>query len=399
MKRNVLNKRTDKKGRRLHTGESQKKDGRYVYKYQDRNGEPQFVYSWKLEEHDPLPKGKRPCIALREKEKEIQRNKLDGIDSRGGKMTLCELYIKHNNLNPNVVKSTEKNRQCLVKILSNDPIGSMNIDKIKPSDAKAWAIRMSQNYAYHTVHNAKRSLTAAFYTAIADDYVRKNPFTWRFDDVIEDDTTPKTPLTEKQVHSLLSFVKEDQTYSKHYDALFILFHTGLRISELCGLTTKDLDFQNDFIKIDHQLLKDSSGYRVTSTKTESSVRMIPMSKEVRNRLIHLMNNESSCMMEIDGYSDFLFLQDNGSPMYAVRYAKIFTAIWEKYNKCHEGKKLPKLTPHLCRHTFCTHAAQHGFAAKNLQYVMGHSNVTTTFDYYAHGSAQAAKEEMDQLIAF
>ena len=76
-------KRTDGKGRVLKTGESQRKDGRYAYKYQDIHGESKFIYSWRLNPTDPLPKGKRECKSLREKEKELQRDLYDGIDSSG----------------------------------------------------------------------------------------------------------------------------------------------------------------------------------------------------------------------------------------------------------------------------------------------------------------------------
>ena len=68
-------KRRDNKNRILRTGESQRKDGRYAYKYIDTFGKPQFVYSWKLVPTDKTPAGKRDDIALREKEKEIQKDR------------------------------------------------------------------------------------------------------------------------------------------------------------------------------------------------------------------------------------------------------------------------------------------------------------------------------------
>ncbi|BDP58131.1 hypothetical protein EfmJHP36_26100 [Enterococcus faecium] len=73
-------------------GESQRKDGRYLYKYIDSFGEPQFVYSWKLVATDRVPAGKRDCISLREKIAELQKDIHDGIDVVGKKMTLCQLY-------------------------------------------------------------------------------------------------------------------------------------------------------------------------------------------------------------------------------------------------------------------------------------------------------------------
>ena len=65
--------RRDNKNRKLLTGESQDKDGRYRYKYNDAFGKRKSVYSWRLTESDPYPKGKRRDISLREKKKNIQK--------------------------------------------------------------------------------------------------------------------------------------------------------------------------------------------------------------------------------------------------------------------------------------------------------------------------------------
>lgn len=88
-------KRRDSKNRILRNGESQRKDGRYAYKYIDATGKQQFVYSWKLEKTDKLPEGKRDCLSLREKEKQILRDLDDQIAPRGGEMTVLALVQKY----------------------------------------------------------------------------------------------------------------------------------------------------------------------------------------------------------------------------------------------------------------------------------------------------------------
>ena len=65
-------KRKDNKGRVLHNGEIQRKDGRYQYKYIGSDGKPKFVYSWRLDRNDPLPVGKVRTLSLREMERQIQ---------------------------------------------------------------------------------------------------------------------------------------------------------------------------------------------------------------------------------------------------------------------------------------------------------------------------------------
>ena len=104
-------KRRDSKGRILHTGESQRTDGKYLYKYVDAFGNTKYVYAWRLTPTDPTPKEKREKPSLRELEQQIRRDIEDGIDSTGKKMTLCQLYAKQNLQRANVKKSTQKQRE------------------------------------------------------------------------------------------------------------------------------------------------------------------------------------------------------------------------------------------------------------------------------------------------
>ena len=272
-------------------------------------------------------------------------------------------------------KSTQKQREQLMEILKADKLGARSIDSIKPSDAKEWAVRMKENgYAYQTINNYKRSLKASFYTAIEDDCVRKNPFNYALNTVIEDDRKPRIALTEEQEEKLLSFVESDRTYRKYYDVIVLLLKTGLRISELCGLTVSDLDFENRLINVDHQLLRNKEvGYYIETPKTKSGIRLIPMSEE-------------TCQTLQKGY-----------PMTGAYYTSTFGNLVKKYNKSHE-EQLPNITPHILRHTFCTRLANKNMNHKSLQYIMGHSNINITLNLYAHASLDGVKAEMVSLIA-
>ncbi len=392
-------KRRDNKGRILRTGESQRADGRYMYKYVNRAGETKVVYSWKLVATDRVPKGKRDDLSLREKEREIQRDLEDGIDTKGKKMTLCELYAKKTAQRSNVKKNTQAGRKYLMDALKQDKLGSRSIDSIKPSDAKEWAVRMKEKgYGFKTISNYKRSLKASFYMAIEDDYVRKNPFDFQLSEVIDDDSESRQALSEEQEEQLLSFLQHDTVYQKYYDDVLILLKTGLRISELCGLTAQDLDFENHTINIDHQLLRNQEGYYIETPKTKCGIRKVPMSEEAGKAFQRVLKRKKTGKgIVIDGYRNFLFLNQKGMPMTACYYTSTLRNIVKKYNKCHD-EPLPKITPHILRHTFCTRLAQKNMNPKNLQYIMGHSSIMITLNLYAHASQTGANMEMRSLIA-
>ena len=100
---------------------------------------------------------------------------------------------------------------------------------------------------------------------------------------------------------------------------------------------------------------------------------------------------------IDGYSVFLFINRNGNPQVAVNYETVFRKLVDKYNSKHE-EPLPKITPHVMRHTFCTRLANAGMNPKALQYVMGHSNITITLNLYTHASLETVKSELQRFVA-
>ena len=387
--------RRDNRRRILRTGESQNKEGRYVYKYINSLGEQKFIYSWKLVPTDRVPKGKRDDISLREKIAEVQRDLSDGIDTAGKKMTVCQLYEKKNNLRKNI------RRQQFMNVLKKDPFGSMSIDSVKQSDAKEWAIRMSENgIAYNSIKNYMRSLRASFYMAIQDDYVRKNPFDFVLSDILDDTRKEKTALSLEQEEALLTFAKSDRTYKKYYDELVILLETGLRISEFCGLDLNvAVDMKNKSILVEHQLLKDTeTGYYIEKPKTKSGIREIPMTDKAYDAFQRLIKSRKKTEpIVIDGYSNFLMLNGKGLPQVASSYNMVLKGLVKKYNKTHDDE-LPEISPHSLRHTFCTKMANKGMTPNTLQYIMGHSDISMTLNYYAHGSFGSAKAEMERICA-
>lgn len=81
-----------------------------------------------------------------------------------------------------------------------------------------------------------------------------------------------------QMKKFLKFVHDDVVYCKYYETVYILFHTGIRISEFCGLTIKDVDLKNKILNIDHQLQRMSDmSYVIEKTKTNAGTRRLPMS--------------------------------------------------------------------------------------------------------------------------
>ena len=393
--------RRDNKGRKLFNGESQRKDGKYEYKYQDAWGKRKTVYSWKLTPTDRVPAGKRDDISLREKIKQIQKDLNSNIAPDGGNFTVLELVEKYISQKTGVRHNTRANYNFVVNVIKKEAFGQKRIDRIKVSDAKEWLIKMQQidGRGYSSIHTIRGVVRPAFQMAVDDDLLVKNPFGFQLNTVVVNDSVTREAITRKQERDFLEFVKNDKHFCKYYDGIYILFKTGLRISEFVGLTKKNLDFENSRIIVDHQLQRTRDmKYIIEDTKTESGERMVPMTPEVKEAFQRILANRKNPKVEpmVDGYSGFLFLDKNGRPMVALHWEKYFQHIREKYNKIYRVQ-MPKVTPHVCRHTFCSNMAKSGMNPKTLQYIMGHSDISVTLNVYTHLNYDDAEEEMQKVV--
>ena len=392
-------KRRDNRNRILRNGESQRKDGRYAFKYIDATGKPQFVYSWKLENTDKLPTGKRDDLSLREKEKLIQKDIDDQIVPRGGEMTVEELVRKYLMQKTGVRHNTEANYNFVLNIIKKEEFGKRRIDKVKQSDAKCWLIKLQQDgRGYSSIHSIRGVVRPAFQMAVDDDLIRKNPFEFQLATVVVNDSVTREAITRKQERAFLEFVASDKHFCKYYDGIYILFKTGLRISEFVGLTLADVDMKNRKININHQLQrKRNMEYVIEDTKTSSGTRVIPMTDDVYECFKRIIANRKKPKVEpmICGKSGFLYLDKNDMPMVALHWEKYFQHICEKYNSIYKVQ-MPKITPHVCRHTFCSNMAKSGMNPKTLQYIMGHSDIGVTLNTYTHIGFEDAQEELQRV---
>lgn len=399
-RRICMDKRKDRKGRVLHTGESQLATGRYIYKYKDTNGDIKYIYSWRLTSADKTPAGKKEDIPLREKIKDIQKNLYNGIVSSGKDITVLSLVEKYIAQKKGVKHNTEANYQFVINIIKGEEFGRRYTRQVKISDAKEWLIKLQKDgRGYSTIHSVRGVVRPAFQMAVDDGLIVKNPFEFQLATVVVNDSVTREAVTRKQERAFLGFVKNDRHFSKYYEGIYILFNTGLRISEFTGLTISDIDFKDMKINVDHQLQrKRNMEYIIETTKTKNGTRFVPMTGDVAECLKKIIRNRKKPVHEpvIDGKTGFLYLDKNGMPMVSLHWEKYFQHICEKYNKIYK-EELPKITPHVCRHTFCSNMAKSGMNPKVLQEIMGHSDISVTLDTYTHLNFDDIKQEMKNIV--
>ena len=414
----MAEKRKDSKGRTLKSGESQRKDGRYEYKYVDATGKRRSIYSWKLNVTDKLPEGKYCDKSLREMEQEIRRDLEDGIRTHhSNKVTLnmlFETYMESKELK----QSTRTNYLYMYRKYVSEEIGKRRVADIKYSDIRKYYYSLinERNFKPNSMEIINTIIHPIFEMAVRDGYIRTNPSKGVMAEIKKNHNWEKPKrhsLTEEQQTRFIDFLSQSETYSHWLPLMTVFLGTGCRVGELIGLTWEDCNFKEGIISINHNLVyrQQDNGkceMHITTPKTKSGVRIIPMFEDVRKALLQerkrQMNNGFNSTI-IDGYSGFVFTNRNG---YVHNPQTLNKAIKRIYTACNEEEIMlaqkehrePVLIPHFSvhnlRHTFCTRFCENETDLKIIQEIMGHSSVLTTMDIYNETTKERKQNSFARL---
>ena len=413
-------KRRDNKGRLLRDGELQRSDGKYEYRYYDVKGERHSIYSWKLVSTDKIPKGKRDCQALRDMVKTIRRDVEDGINSHDAYRTSLNRYFDdYIETKYELKPSTRTNYKYMYNKYVRDDLGCKDIASIKYSDIKKFYIHLIQelNFKPNSMEIIHTVIHPVFTTAVRDGLIRINPTDGAMAEIKrshEWEKPKRHALTEAQQAAFVDYVKNNRTY-KHWLTLFtVMLGTGCRIGEILGLRWQDCDFKENIITVDHNLVyrvrDDGSGcgFSISTPKTKSGTRIIPMFGAVRKDLLdermHQMQvgfNQSV----VDGYSGFIFSNRYGDVMNPFTVNRAIKRIIRDYNKeeterarneLRQPELLPDFSSHNLRHTFCTRFCENETNLKVIQEIMGHADISTTMDIYNEATKEKKIESFANL---
>ncbi len=365
------------------------KTKRYEYRYKDIFGKNRVVSSYRLEPADPVPRGKRSGKSLREKETEINTLLADNIDIDGAKLTLLDVvdrYLNHLYNRKELSHNTKVGYNVTVNTLKQYRLGYMEVGKIKPEHCEEWLSDMKKKYRGSSIQSQISLIKRAFEYAMDYDYIAKNPFRRITTDRSDSKAMEAIPID--QMNKFLDFCSRD-AHSRHcYHMLYILFWTGLRASELCGLTIDNVDLDNHRIKVEKQLQCINHKHIVLKPKTSNGVRYIPMTDGVHQCFTEVLEDrylkgdmEPVCYDERGNpYEGFVFLATRSRKTIVRSHVEEYLQnCIKRYNLEHPSCPIRKFEPHICRHTFATN--MQGLPPKTLQSILGHGDISTTMNHY------------------
>lgn len=394
-------KRKDKRGRLLNNGETQDPlTGEYRFSYYV-DGKRKNFRSWRLNPTDPTPTGKKKGLSLREKISQYEKEKQNKLDSEQGNMSVYDLCVKYVSAKENVKNTTRNNYKTVLNFLKTQEFGKKKIKNVTTIQAMDWLhfLQASGTKKYSSIQSIRGVLRPAFRKAVQSGWINKNPFDdFEIHEVLVNDSVRRDSICINDERRFLEFVKNDKHFSRYYEGFYILFNTGMRISEFCGLTLDDLDMKKRTININKQLQRvGTTVYIEDSAKTNAGSRIIPMEDGVYDAFVSIiekrkLNSANPC---VDGFGNFLYLDKNNNPSLALHWEHYFQHAREKFNKIYKDE-LPLITPHVARHTYCSKKAKAGINPVHLAYLMGHAETDITLGTYTHTKFEDAVDELKRI---
>jgi integrase len=300
----------------------------------------------------------------------------------------------------------------------SEGLGQRSIGSIKYSDIKKFYIHLIKEVGFkpNSMEIIHTILHPVFAVAVRDGLIRTNPTEGVMTEIKKSHDWEKGKrhaLTVAQQTAFVSYIAGSKQFSHWLPIFTVLLGTGCRVGEAVGLRWQDCDFEENVISVNHNLIyrvQDSGKceYHVTTPKTRSGIRIIPMLSEVKKALLGEYDRqlrEGFTKLEVDGYSGFIFQNQLGECLNPHAINRAIDRISKAYNReeteraakeNREPELLPHFSAHNLRHTFCTRFCENETNLKIIQEIMGHADISTTMNVYNEATREKKMESFANL---
>lgn len=405
----MAERRKDNKNRVLKEGEYQRANGTFEYKWRDKRGKRHSIYAKTLDE-------------LRDKEIDVLRDALDGI--RADKKDICinDLYNLWKQLKRGLKDNTFQNYQFCYRQYVEPDFGKTKVTDLKRTDVRAFYNYLcdSRHLKISTVDSVHTVLHQVLELGVEDDYLRYNPSDNALKELKKahnNDTEKRRALSLAEQNLFEDYLSKQGQYHRWYPIFTVMIWTGMRVGEICGLRWSDIDLEEGIISVNHTLVyydkggSERCGFAINTPKTEAGTRYIPMMPKVKEAFIMEKAYQEEiglkCVAEVDGYTDFIFINRFGNTQHQATLNKALRRIirdcnYEVLDKSKDSENvviLPKFSNHSLRHTFTTRMCEAGVNIKAMQDILGHADVETTMDIYAEATKDLKIKELINFEQF
>lgn len=276
--------------------------------------------------------------------------------------------------------------------------GKLNIAKI---DIPYCQKQVNYWFSYYKKYSNLISITASiFQYAVSIRIINNNPMNGivrpRKQQSIDEEDLETPYYNRIQLQEFLTIVKRDCL-----DPLYVMFRilafTGLRKGELQALRWKDIDFAAGTLSV-KQTLATVEGWKLVfqPPKTRKSIRTISLDAETLRLIKRWKIQQKEMFFKLGitalGIDQLLFTSEDNKPLY-------LDFLNHNLNKILKANNLEHITPHGFRHTHCSLLFESGATIKEVQERLGHTDIKTTMNIYAHVTARKREETADKFATF
>ena len=278
----MIKRRKDSNNRVLKSGETERKSGGYQYRWESGDRKRHYVYAKTLDQ-------------LRMREKQIERDAVEGIRPESTTMTLNDMYDVWKSLKKGLKPNTFNNYKYMYDHFVKNSLGQYRLKSLKITDIRRFYNKLVdvEGLKVSSLDTIQLIIHQVLDLAVQDDLVRKNVSNNGLRELKRIrgiNSTPRKALTVEQQNLFLKYLRNSEKYKHWYPTFAVMLGTGLRVGELTGLRWEDIDFQNNLIKVNHTLVfyerskSSKTGYGINTPKTKAGYRTIPIIKTVREAL-------------------------------------------------------------------------------------------------------------------
>lgn len=293
--------RFDSNRTRLKTGETQRPNGTYAYRWSTPDGKRHSIYAPTLEK-------------LREQEEQIIVDKHDGIRSDVKSITVNEMFNLWCQLKRGIKDSTFKNYIYMYELFVKPSFGKNRLVQVKKSDVRKFYNSLADGKVLKiaTIDNVHNVLHQVFQVAVDDGMIRQNPT----DNMLKElklshgfEREKKEALTVAQQKLFFDYMLSHPKDTHWYPVFYVMANTGMRVGEITGLRWSDIDLKKGIIRVNHTLVyynhRDEKGcyFSINTPKTKAGEREIPMTEGVKQAFLMMYGAQNGLTVKSNSDSE------------------------------------------------------------------------------------------------
>lgn len=267
-------------------------------------------------------------------------------------------------------------------------LGDIKLSSLEPRHIERLYAHWQKSLSASSVHRIHRILRTALNRALKMGYIHVSPM--QRVDSPSNRINKRNILSVKQALTVLQWLKERSDVV--YQASYLALYTGMRRSEIAGLQWQDIDWQENIIRVKRTRQRKRNQDMIGHTKTQDSLRPIFVSSNVLvelNTWYQKHQHHTSLRGETWSEKNYVVRHWDGDIPHPATFSVMF-------HNAIVALGLPKVSFHDLRHTHATWMLESGVDLKIVSDRLGHRNISTTANTYAHVTKRMHKNAVDKF---